>query len=470
MDLKNINQNAIKFEYAVRGPIVIRAKEIENELASGVKKPFKEIIRSNIGDCHATGQKPLTFLRQVLACASDDSLLNQNIYPADVKAKVQEFLSYCGGRSVGAYSDSSGVEIVKQHIAQFIEDRDGYKSDPADIFLSTGASEAIRSILALINQPTSKPIGVMIPIPQYPLYSGTIVEYGMSPINYLLDEDNEWALNINDLDKALHEARKTSIPKAIVVINPGNPTGSVLTRKNIEDIVKFAQKERLVILADEVYQHNIYDEAAEFVSFKKVVKELGADVELASFFSVSKGFMGECGLRGGFCEMTNFTPEVRAVVLKMLSVRLCSSILGQLAMDCIVAPPKPGDASYALFEKEKNDVLAALKYRAGLVAKTFNQIDGFKSNKVAGAMYSFPRLEIPDKAIQKAKSLGVSPDFLFAQEFLDNAGICVVPGSGFGQKEGTYHFRMTILPQNEQIETMMKTLKVFYNDFRSRYA
>mgnify|MGYP002649215924 CR=1 FL=1 len=156
------------------------------------------------------GQKPLTFLRQVLACATDNDLLN-GPYPGDVKARAKELLEYCGGQSVGSYSDSAGVEIIRKHSADYITARDGVDSDWQNIVLTTGASEGIRAVLSLVNTTSTddKPSGVMIPIPQYPLYSGiiwallsvvvkvltllfsfsaTISEYGMHPINYYLDE------------------------------------------------------------------------------------------------------------------------------------------------------------------------------------------------------------------------------------------------------------------------------------------
>ena len=109
---------------------------------------------------------------------------------------------------------------------------------------------------------------------------------------------NQWSLNIEELKRSIDKARTKCIPKALVVINPGNPTGSVLSRQNIEDIIKFADQEKLMVIADEVYQHNIYD--GEFHSFKKVMHELNTKIELASVMSASKGYMGECGLRGWF--------------------------------------------------------------------------------------------------------------------------------------------------------------------------
>ncbi|KAJ6220392.1 hypothetical protein RDWZM_006204 [Blomia tropicalis] len=472
INLNNINENVKRLEYAVRGPLVIRAGEIERELKSGTgtDRPFNSVIRANIGDCHAMGQTPLTYLRQVLACASDNALLNHDTYPSDVKNRTKELLEYCGGKSVGAYSDSAGVEIIRKHCAEYIRQRDNLDADWQNIVLTTGASEGIRSILALINTSTSdpKPSGVMIPIPQYPLYSATIAEYGMHPINYYLDEDNQWSLSVDELKKSINKARSVCIPKAIVIINPGNPTGSVLTRENIEDIVRFAINEKLLIIADEVYQHNIYD--GEFFSFKKVMHEMKATIELASVFSASKGYMGECGLRGGYCELVNFDPAVKQMFLKMLSARLCSSVLGQFALDCIVKPPEQGEPSFDLYMEEKDQVLTALKYRAGLVADTFNSISGISSNKVAGAMYAFPKITIPPKAIAKAAELKQAPDFFYAMELLESTGICIVAGSGFGQLPGTYHFRTTILPQNDKLEEMLNIFKDFHEKFVAKYS
>lgn len=298
--IDNINDNIKRLEYAVRGPLVIRAGEIERELKEQGQgqRAFDTVIRANIGDCHAMGQTPLTFLRQVVACAADKSLLKSSLYPDDVKKRTVELLNYCGGQSAGAYSDSAGVEIIRRHCAEYITRRDGVEANWQDITLTTGASEGIRAVLALINSFSTdgQRSGVMIPIPQYPLYSATICEYGMHPIDYYLDEDNQWALSIETLERSIAKAKEHCRPKAIVVINPGNPTGSVLTKQNIIDIIKFAKREKLLILADEVYQHNIYD--GEFFSFKKVMHELGESVELASVMSASKGYMGECGLRG----------------------------------------------------------------------------------------------------------------------------------------------------------------------------
>lgn len=472
LDIDNINPHVKAVEYAVRGPIVIRASEIEQELANEGQgdKQFSQVIKANIGDCHAMGQQPITFIRQVVAACTYPPLMEQNVFPDDVNARANEILSTIRG-STGCYSDSVGMAIVRKHIAEYIEKRDGYPCNIKDVIVTNGASSAVKLILELFisDKETS---GAMIPIPQYPLYSATIAEYGMGLIGYYLNEENKWGMDIEELQRSLNEARKTCTPRVLCVINPGNPTGQVLPYDNIRDIIRFAMEENLFLLADEVYQDNIYGEGCEFNSFKKVLMDMGEEAEgfqLASFHSCSKGFMGECGLRGGYLEVINLDDEVHYQLNKLQSANLGSNVTGQIVMDCIVNPPKEGDTSYELFQKEKNDVLDALKTRAKLVHKRLNSIEGITCNEVMGAMYAFPRIHLPPKAVAKAKSLGQEPDFFYCLQLLEETGLCVVPGSGFVQKPDTYHFRMTILPPENEIETFLELLEGFHNRFLAEY-
>lgn len=188
LSLNSINPNVINMEYAVRGPLVIRATALEKEIKKGVSKPFDRVIKANIGDCHAMGQQPITYIRQVLSCIIDPQLLETSLFPPDVKAKAKQLLDSFGGHSAGSYSDSAGVEIIRRHCAEYIAKRDNVPSDWQDIVLTTGASEAVRAILTLINSGSQDglPTGVMIPIPQYPLYTATLAEYAMFPIEYYL--------------------------------------------------------------------------------------------------------------------------------------------------------------------------------------------------------------------------------------------------------------------------------------------
>lgn len=395
------------------------------------------------------GNHPVTFLRQVLALVTYPDLLKSKDFPEDAKDRARAILAGCRGSSVGSYSDSPGVEVIRRHVADFIEKRDGgIKADWQNIILCAGASEGIRAVLKLLTNPDGgngeKRPGVMIPIPQYPLYSASLAEYNLDQIGYFLNEDKNWSLDIAELERAYNEAAKTCNPRAIVIINPGNPTGNVLSRANIEVVVKFAESKKLFVFADEVYQDNVYADGCAFHSFKKVMQEMGepyASMELASFLSCSKGYMGECGIRGGYAEVINMDPGVKAMLLKSISAKLCPTVIGQACMDVVVNPPKPGEPSYESFMAQKKGILDSLADRAKLVADTFNSMEGFTCNTVQGAMYAFPKLHLPAKAISKAKAAGQAPDVFYAFQLLENTGICIIPGSGFGQQPGTYHFR-----------------------------
>ncbi|CAK8696006.1 unnamed protein product [Clavelina lepadiformis] len=475
LTLDSMNEHIKKVEYAVRGPIVVRAGAIRKELEQGAQKPFKEVISANIGDAHAMGQAPITFLRQVVALCVYPDLLKTNNFPDDAKDRAQRILDGCGGGSIGAYSASQGVEIIRNDVANYIERRDGgLKSDPNNIFLCTGASDGVVAMLKLlVSGEGASRTGAMIPIPQYPLYSATLAELNAKMVPYYLDEDNNWALDIEELQRAFDEGEKICLPRVLCVINPGNPTGQVLSRDNVVEIIKFAKQNHLFLMADEVYQDNVYAEGCAFHSFKKVLYDLGPEysdhVELASFHSISKGYMGECGFRGGYMETINLDHKVKEQLRKLVSCRLCPPVTGQAALEVIVNPPQQGEPSFEKFDAEKRAVLGTLAEKARLTAEMFNSIPGIHCNTVQGAMYSFPRIEIPERAVRKAETCGMQPDAFYAHELLEETGICIVAGSGFGQKPGTYHFRMTILPPIDMMRSLFKLFRDFHLGFLEKY-
>ncbi|XP_037643510.1 alanine aminotransferase 2-like isoform X2 [Sebastes umbrosus] len=476
LTLDTMNPTVKKVEYAVRGPIVQRAVELERELSEGMKKPFVEVIKANIGDAHAMGQQPITFFRQVLALCSYPELLNDNTFPEDAKSRARRILQSCGGNSMGSYSASQGIDSVRQDVARYIERRDGgVPCDPDDIYLTTGASDGIMTMLKLLTcGEGADRTGIMISIPQYPLYSAALAELGAVQINYYLNEEKCWSMDISELQRALDEARRHCNPRALCIINPGNPTGQVQSRECIEDVIRFAARERLFLMADEVYQDNVYADGCQFHSFKKVLFDLGPEysdtVELASFHSTSKCYMGECGFRGGYMEIINMDDEVKAQLTKLVSVRLCPPVPGQALMDLVVNPPQPGEPSYDKFIKERTATLSALAEKAKLTEQVLNTVQGISCNPVQGAMYSFPRIAIPEKAVKEATDKGQLPDMFYCMKLLEETGICLVPGSGFGQKDGTYHFRMTILPPADKLTILLNKVKEFHQKFTQQYS
>lgn len=448
IQLKDLGKAVIEAEYAVRGPIVARAAELE--------KQGKEIIYCNIGNPQSLGQKPITYQRQLLALCEYPALMDlaPGIFPVDVIETAKAILK--GSRyGLGAYSESRGVRFIREAVAEYILERDHMGVDPDAIFLTDGASKGVQAILRLLISDAND--GIMIPIPQYPLYSATLTLYEGKMVPYFLDEANNWKLNHEMLEDSIAKATAKGIKvKAICVINPGNPTGSVLDEKNIEMILEFAQKHGLSVLADEVYQENIYLAGDKFVSFAKVLHRKGfKDVSLFSFHSCSKGFMGECGVRGGYFEFRNVPDDVATQILKLQSISLCANLAGQVATYAMVRPPKPGSPSYELFQKEKTGILDEMKKRAIILAEGLNKIEGVSCNVIAGAMYAFPNVQLP----------AGKNDFEYCMALLEETGICVVAGSGFGQVEGTFHFRTTILPPTEKIQKVVQLFGDFHKKF-----
>ena len=449
IQLKDLGKAVLETEYAVRGPIVARAQELER---SG-----KEIIYCNIGNPQALEQKPLTYLRQILALCQYPELIEQgdHHFPTDVVATAKALLKGTK-HGLGAYSESKGVRFIREAVANFIAERDGIEADPEAIYLTDGASKGVQTALRiLISDPSD---GIMIPIPQYPLYSATLTLYEGKQVNYYLDEAHNWKLSMAMLEMSLQEAKRYGVKvKAICVINPGNPTGSVLDRDNIAMVIDFAKTHNLAILADEVYQENVYLQGDKFTSFAKVMAEKNEkDVSLFSFHSCSKGFLGECGQRGGYMEIRNIPEDVVAQITKLQSVSLCSNLTGQVATYCMVSPPKAGEPSHALYMQERDTILNAMKQRAVILAEGLNKVPGVQCNVVAGAMYAFPRVNIPEGRT----------DVEYCMSLLEQTGICVVPGTGFGQVPGTAHFRTTILPPTQKMREVVERFAAFHASYK----
>uniref|UniRef100_A0A0E0M778 Alanine aminotransferase 1 n=1 Tax=Oryza punctata TaxID=4537 RepID=A0A0E0M778_ORYPU len=413
----NLNPKVVlKCEYAVRGEIVIHAQRLQQQLQTQPGSlPFDEILYCNIGNPQSLGQQPVTFFREVLALCDHPCLLEKeetkSLFSADAISRATTILASIPGRATGAYSHSQGIKGLRDAIAAGIASRDGYPANADDIFLTDGASPGVHMMMQLLIR--NEKDGILCPIPQYPLYSASIALHGGALVPYYLNESTGWGLEISDLKKQLEDARSKGIDvRALVVINPGNPTGQVLAEENQRDIVKFCKNEGLVLLADEVYQENIYVDNKKFNSFKKIARSMGYKEDDL---------------------------------------------------------PLAGDASYASYKAEKDGILQSLARRAKALENAFNNLEGIKCNKTEGAMYLFPQLSLPQKAIEAAKAVNKAPDAFYALRLLEATGIVVVPGSGFGQVPGTWHIRCTILPQEEKIPAIISRFKAFHEGFMAAY-
>ncbi|KAK9726836.1 hypothetical protein RND81_05G240600 [Saponaria officinalis] len=474
--LQTINPKVLKCEYAVRGEIVTQAEKLQEQLKKQPESlPFDEILYCNIGNPQSLGQHPITFFREVLALCDHPSILDksetQGLFSADSIERAWKILDQIPGRATGAYSHSQGIKGLRETIAAGIEARDGFPANANDIFLTDGASPGVHMMMQLLLR--SEQDGILCPIPQYPLYSASIALHGGTLVPYYLDEATGWGLEISELKKQLDTARSNGITvRALVVINPGNPTGQVLAEANQQQIVEFCKNEGLVLLADEVYQENVYVSDKQFHSFKKIARSSGYgenDISLVSFQSVSKGYYGECGKRGGYMEITGFSTEIREQLYKLASVNLCSNITGQILASLVMCPPKVGDESYETYCAEKDGILSSLARRAKTLEDAFNSLEGVTCNKAEGAMYLFPRIDLPKKAIEAAEAVHTAPDAFYARHLLQETGIVVVPGSGFRQVPGTWHIRCTILPQEDKIPAIVERLTAFHQKFMDEY-
>ncbi|KAI0038623.1 transaminase [Auriscalpium vulgare] len=471
MQLDSLNPALLNVQYAVRGELAIKAESYRENLKSDDHGlPFNQVISSNIGNPQQKGldQPPITFNRQIAALLEWPALaeLAKDAFPKDVLARAKQLKEEIG--SIGAYSHSQGVPMIRKHVADFIAERDGYPADPNHIFLTGGASAGVSLLISmLISSPKD---GILIPIPQYPLYTATLAAYSGVPLPYHLDEESEWATSPRDIEESIKKAQADGINvKALVIINPGNPTGALLDEPVMESVVRMCEQHNLVLLADEVYQSNLHSrDTHPFISFKQVVCAMGSPVPLVSFHSISKGVTGECGRRGGYFEATNIGDDVVALMYKMVSVGLCPPLAGQIGVDCMVRPPKPGDESYPLYQKETDLTHQVLAERTKLMAQRLNKLPGARCVNSPGALYLYPRIELPDKAVEAARQAGKEPDAFYALQLLDETGICVVPGSGFGQKEGEHHYRLTCLCPG--VEEYVTALERFHLGFMERYA
>ena len=192
--------------------------------------------------------------------------------------------------------------------------------------------------------------------------------------------------------------------------------------------------------------------------------------QLISFHSISKGFVGECGFRGGYAEFIGIDQETRMVLTKIISSMLCPNITGQLLLSTYVNPPKEGEVSFKLFNKEKQMIIISLQRKAHLVSEILNSINGIRLNPILGAMYAFPQISFSKKIIDNNVFNNRNLDQCYCMQLLEKTGIVSVPGSGFGQKKGSWHFRITILPPEDKLVACLQKFKSFHQEFVNEYS
>ncbi|XP_068017215.1 alanine aminotransferase 1-like [Melanerpes formicivorus] len=445
-----------------------RATTIEEELAQGQDKPFTEVICCYSGDAAATGHQPLTILQQVAAICAYPTLLGAEDMPREAKHRAGQILQHLQGGSPGAYNLEYVTERVAATAAQYLARRDGgVPSDPCCIFPCSGTAAALVDTMSLLVDVTSAcPTGVLVPVPGPPVHARAAGLAGAVAVPYPLAEEQGWAVDVGTVRQELRRARARCHPKVLCVVNPGDPTGHVLSRQNMVDIIQLVAEENLLLLADETEQDRAFDPDQPFVSFKRVLWEMGAPfsstIQIISFYSLSKA-LGGGGFRAGFFELVNIDPRVlKGFYTWGLSVYPC--IVGQVMLETALDLPLPTEASYPDREEQRQRLCHHLAQQWQLLQEVLAQ-GSLRCQPGQGGARACPRLQLPPRALRQAQELGLEPDVFFCQQLLEATGVLLAPGSEFGQAEGTQHVVVSLLPPATTLLQVLLALTHFYATF-----
>ncbi|XP_026803305.2 alanine aminotransferase 2 [Pangasianodon hypophthalmus] len=446
------------------------AGQIMAEIEQGLEKHYKEVLNVSSADSHRMGLKPITFARQVLAACFYPSLLNDESIPLDARERAQRLLGECEGGSIGSYTAERGIKKIQASICKFITKRDGVVSDPENVYITNGSQASLIIVLKLLVQSEgSLKTGVLTPVPSHSTFSLAVAAQGGLVVPYYLCEEQGWAVQLEELRRALHTARGQCNPTVLYVINPGSPTGHVQSKDSIAEVIRFAAEERLFLMVDEGHQDNVYGKGIEFYSYRRVLNEMGppfsSTVELASINSISKSVIGECGLRGGYLELVNLDPLVIPYIYRFISMNGCASLSGQITVDVMVDPPQPTQPSYELYTQEVQSIKSTIKNNAQKTLELLSGLPGISCQPVNGGIFAFPRLHLSQSAIKHAKEKQLEPDLLYCLLLLEDEGLCVGAGCVHGQKKGTYHIRISLATQEETMKDVLQRLKSFHLRF-----
>ena len=385
--------------YAVRDIILVA-----NEAA----KAGKELLYLNIGD--------------------------PNLFDFAPPKHIVEYTYKAMLNNKNGYSPSSGIKEAVDAIEKEAN-RKGI-DNVLDIFVTTGASEAIDICLtALVNQGEN----VLTPTPGYPLYTAIQSKLMSMENPYYLDEDNNWQPNIEDIKNKIND--KT---RAIVLINPNNPTGSLYSLDILQQIINLALEHNLVIFADEIYDKLLFD-GNKHIS----IASLNKDVSVITFGGLSKNYFVP-GFRMGWGIISgrkNVLANYIEAINKILRARLSANHPEQYA----IKPALEGDQHHL------TEAMAKLTVRRDITVNMLNAIPGISCVKPEGAFYAFPRLHMNQS------------DSQFVHGLIKETGVVVVPGSGFGQVPGTQHFRVVFLPPENILTKAYNNIAAYYAKFLNSF-
>jgi alanine-synthesizing transaminase len=393
--------------YDIRGPVLDKARQMEEE--------GQKIIKLNIGNVAVFGLEP----------------------PDEIVQDMIRNLPHAAG-----YTDSKGLFAPRRAVVHYTQEQGVRGVTVDDVYLGNGASELIQiAISALVNDGDE----ILIPAPDFPLYTAVVGLSGGRPVHYICDEGAGWLPDIADIRRKI-----TPRTRGIMVCNPNNPTGALYPDALLLEILELARQHQLVVFADEIYDKTLYDGATH-----TAMAALADDVLVITFNGLSKNYRA-CGYRAGWMVVSGEKRHARDYIegLNMLaSLRLCSNTPGQLAIQTalggyqsirdLVAPTgrlhKQREAAY--------DLLTA--------------IPGVSVVKPKAALYMFPRLD--------PKLYPITDDQQFAYEFLADEKVLIVQGTGFNWIAHD-HFRLVFLPTVDDLAEAIGRLERFLSHYRRRHA
>jgi alanine-synthesizing transaminase len=391
--------------YDIRGPIMDRARQMEEE--------GHKIIKLNIG--------------------------NLAVFGFDAPEEIQQDMIRNLPTSAG-YSDSKGIFGARKAVMHETQ-KQGIKGVTLDdIYLGNGASELIvMATNGLLNNGDE----LLLPAPDYPLWTAAVSLSGGTPVHYICDEDNGWMPNIEDI-----RSKITKNTKGIVVINPNNPTGALYSDELLLQIVELARQHGLIIFADEVYDKVLYDGVKH-----TPIASLSEDVLTLTFNSLSKSYRS-CGYRAGWLVVSGDKKPAADYIegLNMLSnMRLCANVPGQWAIQTALG----GYQSI-------NDLVGEggrLRKQRDLAYELITAIPGVTCVKPQAALYMFPRLD--------PKVYPIKDDQQFFLELLQETKVMLVQGTGFNWKT-TDHFRIVFLPHEDDLREAISRIAKFLENYRNK--
>ncbi|MBQ6425481.1 MAG: aminotransferase class I/II-fold pyridoxal phosphate-dependent enzyme [Clostridia bacterium] len=393
--------------YDVRGPVVDEAARMEE---AGLK-----ILKLNIGN-----PAPFGFTA-----------------PDEVITDMRDSISGSQG-----YSESRGIFAARKAIMQYAQIKNIPNVSMKDIYTGNGASELIQlSLHALLNNGDE----VLIPSPDYPLWTACTNLAGGKAVHYICDEQSGWLPDPDDIRKKV-----TDRTKAIVIINPNNPTGALYPQELLQEIVEIAREHELIIFSDEIYDRLVMD-GEKHVS----IASLAPDLFCVTFSGLSKSHM-VCGFRVGWMILSGnkkIAKDYIAGVNMLSNMRLCSNVPGQ----SIIQTALGGYQSVNEYIVPGGRIYEQREY----IYKALNDIPGISAVKPKAAFYIFPKIDV--------KKFNITNDTQFALDFLREKRVLIVPGSGFNWKEPD-HFRVVYLPRLDVLTETMEKLKDFLSYYRQQPA